>query len=369
MSKRKGVITPALPGRPALKEHPYPAIPYLEDQSRMAAGASAGARPAAASAECPRIVTTGGNSPTAGNNQGTEAAKAHIDWFAFTITPPDGESLLWVVGELRRFISNLAFIPTGRGWMGYKHRHDIQHTNNAADLGLIAHGGTSQRGSIHVELTAQACALIADWQPLKAWGEQHDVTITRLDLAHDDLTGQSVTVDIGLAWHKAGEFNNNGRPAKARLIDDLGTGDGKTLYVGNRAYGKMLRIYEKGKQLGDPASPWVRVEVELHNKSRVIPCEILTSPSHYLAGAYPCLAYLSAEQRKIQTIHKAATITLESSVHHLRQTGGKLVNLMLQTHGGDAFAVVDALKREGIPRRLSGYAALLPDVLDSKNGK
>lgn len=354
---------------PPAPEGQFPRIHNCTRATHRAGETRATARGTDARSAAPRIVTTGGNSPTQGNPQGTEAAKAHIDWLAITVTPPDGESLLWVVDELRRFISNLTFIPTGKGWNGYQHRHDIQHGNNAANLGLIAHGGTSQRGSVHIELNAQACALIPDWQPLGAWGELHKASITRVDLAHDDLTGQSITVEIGLAWHKAGEFNSNGRPAKARLIDDLGTGDGKTLYVGNRAYGKMLRIYEKGKQLGDPDSPWVRVEVELHNKSRLIPWEVLIRPTPYLAGAYPCLAYLSAEQKKIQTIHKAATISLESSIHHLRQTGGKLVNLMMQTHGGDAFAVVDELKREGIPRRLSAYAALLPDVLDSKHGK
>ncbi len=343
-------------------------IPRTSDQPEAAAGAGACARPAAATDESPRLVTTGGNSPPLNTSRLLDGKNVLIDWFAFTVIPPEDEYLHWVVNELRQFIPDLAFIPTGKGWNGYKQRHNIQHGENAANLGLLAHGGSSQRGSVHVELNAQACALITDWQPLKAWGEQQKANITRVDLAHDDLTGQTITVDIGLAWHKAGEFNSNGRPAKARLIDDLGTGDGKTLYVGNRAYGKMLRIYEKGKQLGDKESPWVRAEVELHNKSRLIPWDVLAHPGYYLAGTYPCLAYLSAEQWKIKTIHKAATISLESSIKHLRQTGGKLVNLMMQTHGGDAFAVVNELKREGIPRRLSGYAVLLPDVLDSKHG-
>jgi DNA relaxase NicK len=189
-----------------------------------------------------------------------------------------------------------------------------------------------------------------------------------VDLAHDDFAGQTINVETGLAWHKSGEFNSNGRPAKARLIDDLGTGDGKTLYVGNRAYGKMLRIYEKGKQLGDPDSPWVRVEVELHNKSRVIPWAVLEYPGYYLAGSYPCLAYLSTEQRRIETIRKAVSISLDASVHHLRQTGGKLLNLMMHQHGGDAFAVVNELKRDGVPRRLASYAAFLPDALDESFG-
>lgn len=313
----------------------------------------------------PPYRTTGGNSPL---EPSALAKSVLIDWLGFTVIPPDGQSLHWGVDQLRHFLPDLAVLPTGKGWNGYKQRYNLQYGDSGASLGLLAHGGESQRGSVHAELNAQACALIADWPGVQAWGEQHRANITRVDLAHDDYTGQTVSVETGLAWHKSRRFSSNGRPAKARLIDDLGTGDGKTLYVGNRAYGKMLRIYEKGKQLGDPGSPWVRVEVELHNKSRVIPWGVLEYPGYYLAGSYPCLVYLATEQRRIETIRKAVAISLDASVHHLRQTGGKLLNLMMHQHGGDAFAVVNELKREGVPRRLASYAAFLPDALDESFG-
>jgi DNA relaxase NicK len=75
------------------------------------------------------------------------------------------------------------------------------------------------------------------------------------------------------------------------------------------------------------------------------------------------LAYLSNVQDKIKTITKAVEISLEASVEHLHQTGGKLINLLMHVHSGDAFAVVDELKRPGIPQRLKGYAAFLPGGL------
>lgn len=288
---------------------------------------------------------------------------AHIDWFAFTVTPPNDECMQWLVDHLRQFLPLCAVIPTGKGWNGYKQRHTITHGETLTDLGLIAHGGEKQRGTIHVELNAQACALIQDWQRFRLWGEQHNARITRIDLAHDDMTGKVVTVETALDWLRSGAFNLNGRPAKARLIDDLGTGDGKTLYVGQRANGKMLRIYEKGKQLGDRNSAWVRVEVELRNKARLIPWDALINPGQYLAASYPCLNYLSAIQKKIKTISKAAKISLSAAVHHLRQTGGKLLHLLMQVHDGDAFAVISELRREGMPKRLESYAAFLPDIL------
>ncbi len=46
---------------------------------------------------------------------------------------------------------------------------------------------------------------------------------------------------------------------------------GRTLYIGKRENGKMLRIYEKGKHLGNPVSSWVSVELELKGKNRIIP--------------------------------------------------------------------------------------------------
>lgn len=327
-------------------------------QAGAAAEAGACAHTAAVPAASPRIVTTGGNPPIEETDESTPTTQAHIDWFAFTVFPPEGESPAWLMRALLQFLPILNFTPTGKGWNGYKERLNIIGLGDA-ELGFLALGGESQRGSLHIELNAQACALISDWQALQAWGEQHKANITRIDLAHDDLNGEIVTVNVGLAWLAAGQFNLNGRPAKGRLIDDLGSGDGKTLYVGKRANGKMVRIYEKGKQLGDRESPWVRVEVELRNKSRVIPWDALTRPGNYLAGAYPCLAYLSGRQDKIKTITKAVEISLEVSVEHLHQTGGKLINLLMHVHNGDAFAVVDELKRPGIPQRLKSYAAFI----------
>lgn len=356
-------------------------------QAGEEAGAGACERAATSPASAPRIVTTGGNtepesitgpeSPSTlervelvamGNgrvyvrplpDESVSADVAHIDWLAFTVTPPEGQTPAWLFQALLEFLPIRNFTPTGKGWNGYKERHTIVGFGEG-ELGLLAFGGKSQRGSLHVELNAQACALIDNWPALQAWGQQFKANVTRIDLAHDDLNGETASINACLAWLRTGPFNLNGRPAKARLIDDLGSGDGKTLYVGKRANGKMLRIYEKGKQLGDRQSPWVRVEVEMRNKSRVIPWDACTRPGNYLAGAYPCLAYLSVAQDKIKTITKAVEISLEASVEHLHQTGGKLINLLMHVHSGDAFAVVDELKRPGIPQRLKSYSEFLP---------
>jgi DNA relaxase NicK len=66
---------------------------------------------------------------------------------------------------------------------------------------------------------------------------------------------------------------------------------------------------------------------------------------------------------KIRTISKCVTISLACAVHHGKQTVGKLINVLMQFHGGDAFAVVNELKRDGIPRRLQNYADFLPQII------
>lgn len=291
---------------------------------------------------------------------------AHIDWLAFTFNPPPEAlqaPILWLLQQLHVKFGLPAFAAqeTGKGWNGYTTRVNL---GDNSEYGLIAYGGDKQRGTFHVELNATACALVSDWHTVQQWGESIGAKITRVDLAHDDMNAEAVSIAIARAWYEAGEFTSNGRPPVAKLIDDMGSGKGKTLYVGNRANGKLLRVYEKGRQLGDTSSPWVRVELELRNKNRFIPWDVLTTPTTYLAGGYPCLAFLSTVQDKIRTITRAVQITLGSILHYLRMVGGKSINVLMQAHGGDAFAVVNSIRCDGIPRRLVNYADFLPHILD-----
>lgn len=305
---------------------------------------------------------------------------AHIDWLAFTLTPPcadavdDKDFACWEPTRVDRLLRGwlpqlfvalglpaVPLVPAGRGWNGYAQRLNI---GEDVQYGLIAFGGGGQRGTVHIELNATACALVPDWHTVQQWGESVGAKITRVDLAHDDMEAKAVSIATARTWYEAGEFSSNGRPPAAKLIDDMGSGKGKTLYVGSRENGKMLRVYEKGRQLGDPSSPWVRVELELRGKSRLIPWDVLTSPTTYLAGGYPCLAFLSTEQDRIRTISKAVQITLASMLQYLQKTGGKSINVLMQAYSGDAFALVNAIKRDGIPRRLVNYADFLPRILD-----
>ena len=132
---------------------------------------------------------------------------AHIDWCAYTLRPPQFKTHLWVMSELARLFGLDLITPRATGLYGYKHSAIIE------DGGLIAWGGKHQKGTVYVSLNAQGCARVTDW-----------------------------------ATSLAGDW--------------WGGNKGRTVYIGARENGELARIYEKGKQQGDPASAWTRIELE-----------------------------------------------------------------------------------------------------------
>jgi phage replication initiation protein len=183
-----------------------------------------------------------------------------------------------------------------------------------------------------------------------------EAVITRCDVAHDDFEGKTINIEQARSWYLDGGFGSMGRPPKAKLVDDLGSGKGKTFYVGNRAFGKLCRVYEKGKKEGDPNSSWNRLEVEFRSKGREIPWDIVIRPGDYLAGAYPCLWYLSGCQERIRTIRTTASINYRGMVEWVRSAAGRALNVMLDVEGGDAASVLTQVVRLGAPKRLEAYS-------------
>lgn len=299
----------------------------------------------------PRLRARGGARDSAGaprrvtRGETPDNAVAHLDWFACTFHPANGEFF--------DVLASVFLVPRAEwkqrdgGWQGYAIRVDL------GAFGLLAYGGNYQRGTVHLELNGHGCARIQDWNAVRVWCDTYGARITRIDLAHDDFAAESVSIGQALGWLHEGQFNTGGRSPSARLIDDLGSNKGKTLYVGQRQNGKLCRVYEKGKQQGDPRSPWCRVEVEFRGKSREIPRDVLAHPGNYLAGAYPCLAYLTQRQDKIRTLSKSFEIGYERMVAQLRTQYGPALTVMAKVEGGDAFAVLDRVMRPGTPKRLA----------------
>ena len=231
--------------------------------------------------------------------------------------------------------------------------------------GFLCVGG--QADTFLVQLTGQGTqAAKPGWEArLHAYLTSIEARITRVDLAHDDYTGQNYSPEQARDDYIDGKFMSRGRCPSCKQDGNwiFPDGTGLTFYVGKRQNGKMLRVYEKGKQLGGPACDlypnWVRTELELHNEGRIIPLDILINPGPYLAGAYPALAWISEEIIRIATKQKALEIAFDRCVSMVKHQVGRHVNAMLQVFGS-AEKVLSMITREGLPERL-----IMPEWLES----
>lgn len=317
-----------------------------------------GVRPPAASAAssgAPRA-----SSPRAlKGGEKTEGAK--IDWLSF--------SLLWasdripdLLAVLRGWLSADVAAEGRGGYQGFESSLRLAAFVNGEviNVGLIAFGGAVQRGRVYVSLTGAGCNLLRAPGDLSAWlqlqtDDGREPRITRVDLAVDDMAGR-FTVPQVARWYKAGAFDVQGRRPSHRCEGDwiVPSGAGRTFYVGRRQNGKMLRVYEKGKQLGDRNSPWVRFEVEFRNKDRVIPFNVLVDPDRYFVGAYaPLSRVLDGAGTRIRTVKKSFQISLSALVGHAKTSYGSVVGVLCDVFGNDFAAVVDQLRKPGLPRRLA----------------
>lgn len=280
---------------------------------------------------------------------------AFIDWLSGCVKERDVAPADMLRILRMHMAGNLSGADRGRGWNGYRHRIDLYQDlqGETVQVGLIAYGGESQRGTLYFGLSGLGCAAISDWSALRVDLENLGAYLTRCDVAVDIYDG-AWTVEDAVAAYEAGEFTAGGRrPSHDFRGDWLNPVKGRTFYVGRRQSGKMTRVYEKGKQLGDPDSLWNRVELELHNIDRTIPLDILTRPGDFLRGAYPLFGKLfKGAKAVIATTRKAVEVTLDAMKRWARRTVGKLLHVMLQEAQGDSAAVLGELVRVGVPRRL-----------------
>lgn len=221
------------------------------------------------------------------------------------------------------------------------------------NLGFLAVGGNSD--TVNLNITGEGCSLIdaEGWKFLYHWCKGVDATITRLDVAYDDYDGKTTVEDCVEMW-KSGDFITSGRPPRLQQHGNWveRDGRGRTAYVGARQSGKQLRCYEKGCQLGQADSEWVRWEIEFRNKDRVIPLEAILHPTQYFAGAYTALACLvDSIPKKISIVKKKLEIAYTAIVEHCRIQYGRLINVQRDA-GMTNDEIIDLLVRPGVPGRL-----------------
>lgn len=298
---------------------------------------------------CPPALT-GGESPM------TTGAK--VDWCTFTWKPEPDEH---IPSTLHAFLSELTGGCMGEsvnGLLGYAAgvRFYVAIDGSPVPIARVDYGGLHKGGRARCDISGTGCSKIKSWKRLQNWlDEFQEVKITRCDLAVDVLDG-AYSVENAVEWYQDGEFNNGGRPPRHSLIGDwLSPKHGRTFEVGRRENGKMLRAYEKGRQLGDSLSLWTRFEVEIRNNDRDIPLDILTRCNDYFTGAYKCLnRIIAAAAERIATHQKEGEISLDHLVTYAKSAYGQLFHVMRATLSADE--VITAISRQGVPKRLEKAA-------------
>ena len=342
------VVQPAM----AVEEAPSPRLVIRGESSWTEVTAESGEKYAVVLAgKHPKLIKL--PQPLA-NGVGSAALVDYLNCtFAF-----GGESDLGsLFGELFAVLGK-AFSPAinrNRGLHGYKHSFSLGKT-----AAFFAYGGNCGTGFL--TFPGEACHQIPSWTELVQFlRDCLHARITRWDGAVDDYDGLH-SVDSSVELYQAGLFNAGGRKPQ---INQCGNwldpdGSGRTFYIGKRRNGKMLRVYEKGMQLGIPWHPWVRWELELHNTDREIPWDAVLEPGKYVAGAYPkALGWISEEQTRIRTLQRTSRIGYDALTHWASIAYGKLIDVMMAVEGSSE-RVIEILRREGFPARLD--LPPLPDL-------
>ncbi|MCQ9327741.1 replication initiation factor domain-containing protein [Neisseria dentiae] len=252
------------------------------------------------------------------------------------------------------------------GRNGYKVSYHMG--TDTENYGFFASGGRNQRDTVCLFLTGVGLTAALDgWEQrlydfIKARAPY--AKITRCDLAHDFLNGEYTPEKALSEWEQGLYTSRSTKPIAEMVGGDWlqYRGTGKTLYIGSRKNAsRFVRIYEKGKQLGDSDSPWVRVELELHNRDIVIPHDILINAGQYLTGAFPAFESLFFSYQetpaKAQRVEKQKDISAEHVLKYASmQTAPAIV--MLERMGLEPEQIIETLKNghTDMPKRLSPAA-------------
>lgn len=249
------------------------------------------------------------------------------------------------------------------GRNGYTNGLQFGDKEQQRNFGFVCWGGANQQETIMFHFTGEGLSYARqDWEKLlfmllKKCG--HLAKITRIDISHDFLHGQYNIEQAVLDW-KADKFTVRQTKPQAEMqgTDWLsGTKKGRTFYIGSKKSSRILYFYEKGKQLGDEESEWLRLELRQRNKDYIIPFDVLLYAGDYLCTAYPHLAqilsYDFSEQNRFQRVKKANGVAIEHVIKYAKMQVSPAIQ-MLKTLGMDSEEMVKALfnDKAKLPKRL-----------------
>lgn len=304
----------------------------------------------------PRSVTRGESIPSS-----VSGAAAKVDWLNATFQQPDRWTVAQFVQVIGTAIGRELSAVESRGMFGFERGMKIfVHVGSTSyPIGALAWAGESQKGRMMLQFTGAGCGVVKSWSRLRRLLSALDARLTRLDLAVDFMEGE-YSVDDAVQMLEDGMFNGGGRSPSSSVAGDwINRVLGRTLYVGKAQNGKLLRVYEKGRQLGNLESEWVRFEVQLGNRDRVIPLDALVERDKYLAGCYPALAVmLDHAGEKIATTRTEGATSLAHLMFHMRRSYGKVIDVLTDAFKADAVELIQELRISGAPRRLKPDAVI-----------
>lgn len=228
-------------------------------------------------------------------------------------------------------------------------------------MGFVCFGG--QRATMLVTLTGQGCQnAVAGWEK-RLFDFLSNValrpSISRLDLAHDDIEGAYLSVDWAADQYKLGGYTQKagGRPPNIERVGnwDRPTGKGRTLTIGLRTSSKFCRFYEKGKKEGDKSSLWCRCEVEFKNTNTVIPFDALLNPTDFFAAAYPCFSHFVqvATPQRMEVKKKVAQVVMEACIEVTKHQFGKYIRVFRELYGDkEALDLITNTDEDYWPKRM-----------------
>jgi phage replication initiation protein len=249
--------------------------------------------------------------PVSGRHALTHAYAAITDWLNFTFPFEAGEERVGTF--LRRLFDVVGrkFTPAAERPYG-KYNYERCYELGEGVKAFFCFGGAYQRDTALLSLSGAACSLVLDWPAFVTFGrDELRGRITRWDGAVDDYAGVH-PVEEAIRLHEQAMFTAGGRQPKMKQYGNWAhpDGTGRSVTIGVREHGKRLSVYEKGMELGCPGHPWVRWELSLGNRGRVIPWEVLLEPGRYVVGAYPkALSWVQEEMSRIRTLQKQTQIS------------------------------------------------------------
>lgn len=241
---------------------------------------------------------------------------------------------------------------TGRNF--YEASYTLEH-----DTGLICIGG--QNDTIMLVINGTGCTYGKDgWKVhFHAWLSLYApmAKITRVDIAHD-----LIDTDFDIYWFDKqddlGRFTRHRRKPKLEKRGNWKRPDGKglTLYIGSRDSSIFCRIYEKGKQLGQVDSNWIRVEVEVKADTIFIPFDVLLEPQKFFIACYPCFADFVdlVTPRKFEVVQKQNLITFEKAIEITKNQFGRYLYAFREIYQDDKMLldILTNIDNKSYPERL-----------------